>query len=103
MWPRRGVAEDAYCPRLFYYMTVESNFAPSDDTEQGKGTHRRVDRPSAGSPKPRAKENGDRRLRHTHKLMKAHGEAWRFFIFHCTLKAIDRVRRENALRDVVVV
>jgi CRISPR-associated protein Cas1 len=36
-------------------MTVEGIFAPSADTEQGKGTHRRVDRPSAGSPEPMTK------------------------------------------------
>ncbi len=47
MWPCRGIAEHAYCPRLFYYMTVEGVFAPSADTEQGSGVHRRVDRPSA--------------------------------------------------------
>lgn len=46
MWPSRGVAEHAYCPRLFYYMTVEGVFLPSADTEQGAGAHRRVDRPS---------------------------------------------------------
>ncbi|MCK6478058.1 MAG: CRISPR-associated endonuclease Cas1 [Phycisphaerales bacterium] len=45
-WPARGVAEHAYCPRLFYYMTVEGVFLPSADTEQGAGVHRRVDRPS---------------------------------------------------------
>ncbi len=49
IWPARGVAEHAYCPRLFYYMAVEGVFAPSADTEQGKGTHRRVNRPSAVS------------------------------------------------------
>lgn len=46
MWPCRGVAEHAYCPRLFYYMTVEGVFLPSADTEQGAGVHQRVDRPS---------------------------------------------------------
>lgn len=50
MWPARGVAEHAYCPRLFYYMTVEGVFAPSADTEEGAGVHRRVDRPSAAEP-----------------------------------------------------
>ncbi len=45
-WPCRGVAEHAYCPRLFYYMTVEGVFIPSADTEQGAGVHARVDRPS---------------------------------------------------------
>lgn len=52
LWPARGVAEHAYCPRLFYYMTVEGVFVPSADTEQGKGTHRHVDRPSAASAQP---------------------------------------------------
>ncbi len=47
LWPCRGVAEHAYCPRLFYYMTVEGIFVPSHDTEEGKAVHRRVDRPSA--------------------------------------------------------
>lgn len=55
LWPARGVAEHAYCPRLFYYMTVEGIFAPSADTEQGAGVHRRVDRPSAAVPDPTAK------------------------------------------------
>ncbi|MGH7131579.1 MAG: CRISPR-associated protein Cas4 [Phycisphaerales bacterium] len=50
MWPTRGVAEHAYCPRLFYYMTVEGVFIPSADTEEGAGAHRRVDRPSAATP-----------------------------------------------------
>lgn len=35
MWPARGVAEHAYCPRLFYYTTVEGVFVPSSDTEEG--------------------------------------------------------------------
>lgn len=46
------MAEHAYCPRLFYYMTVEGVFLPSADTEQGAGVHRRVDRPSAATPQP---------------------------------------------------
>lgn len=50
MWPARGIAEHAYCPRLFYYMTVEGVFLPSADTEQGAGVHSRVDRPSAATP-----------------------------------------------------
>ncbi|HUO06743.1 MAG TPA: CRISPR-associated endonuclease Cas1 [Phycisphaerae bacterium] len=52
LWPCRGVAEHAYCKRLFYYMTVEGVFAPSADTEQGAGAHRRVDQPSASPPAP---------------------------------------------------
>lgn len=61
LWPARGVAEHAYCPRLFYYMTVEGIFAPSADTEQGVGVHRRVDRPSARTTEPPAKHRGDNR------------------------------------------
>jgi CRISPR-associated protein Cas1 len=29
LWPARGVAEHAYCPRLFYYMTVEACSCPA--------------------------------------------------------------------------
>lgn len=54
LWPCRGVAEHAYCPRLFYYMTVEGVFLPSADTEQGLLTHRRVDRPSEAVAEPAA-------------------------------------------------
>lgn len=42
-----------------------------------------------------------KRLRRTHKLMKAYGEAWQYSVFYCTLKPIDRVRLENELREVV--
>lgn len=52
LWPCRGVAEHAYCPRLFYYMTVEGVFLPSADTEKGAGVHRRVDRSSVAPPEP---------------------------------------------------
>lgn len=54
LWPARGVAEHAYCPRLFYYMAVEGVFVPSSDTEQGAGVHRQVDRPSQAPPAPEA-------------------------------------------------
>lgn len=40
-----------------------------------------------------------RRLRRVHRLMKAYGEAWQLSVFYCVLKAIDRVRLENALRE----
>ncbi len=33
--------------------------------------------------------------------MKAYGEGWQYSVFYCTLKAIDRVRLENALREVM--
>ena len=42
-----------------------------------------------------------KRLRHVHKLMKAYGEAWQYSVFYCTLKDIDRVRLENALRETM--
>lgn len=60
MWPARGVAEHAYCPRLFYYMTVEGVFVPSADTEEGAGVHRRVDRPSAATPEQATTEKRTR-------------------------------------------
>jgi len=52
VWPCRGVAEHAYCPRLFYYMTVEGVFLPSSDTEKGAFVHKRVDRPSTAPGEP---------------------------------------------------
>ena len=58
MWPIRGIAEHAYCPRLFYYMTVEGVFVPSSDTEQGKSVHSRVDSPSVAR-KLESEESGD--------------------------------------------
>lgn len=42
-----------------------------------------------------------KRLRRVHMLMKAFGEAWQYSVFYCTLKAIDRVRMENALREIL--
>lgn len=33
--------------------------------------------------------------------MKAYGEGWQYSVFYCTLKAIDRVRLENALREIM--
>lgn len=42
-----------------------------------------------------------KRLRRTHNLMKAYGEPWQYSVFYCTLKAIDRVRLEAALRETV--
>ena len=73
LWPARGVAEHAYCPRLFYYMTVEGIFAPSADTEQGQGAHRRVNRPSAGSIERSDKDKGDGR-KPTEKLEENEGD-----------------------------
>lgn len=42
-----------------------------------------------------------KRLRRIHRLMKAYGEPWQYSVFYCTLKAIDRVRMENALREIL--
>ncbi|MCL4742192.1 MAG: CRISPR-associated endonuclease Cas1 [Phycisphaerales bacterium] len=67
-WPCRGVAEHAYCPRLFYYMTVEGVFLPSADTEQGAGVHTRVDRPSEAPPTPEGNGKGGRGRKKTEKL-----------------------------------
>lgn len=43
----------------------------------------------------------DKRLRRTHKLMKAYGEPWQYSVFYCTLKPIDRVRLENDLKEIL--
>lgn len=43
----------------------------------------------------------EKRLRRVHKVMKAYGEAWQYSVFCCTLRAIDRVRLEQALRGVM--
>jgi CRISPR-associated protein Cas2 len=43
----------------------------------------------------------DKRLRKIHKLMKAYGEPWQYSVFYCTLRAIDRVRLENAAREIL--
>jgi len=42
-----------------------------------------------------------KRLRRVHACMKAYGEGWQYSVFYCTLKAIDRVRMENALREIM--
>lgn len=42
-----------------------------------------------------------KRLRRIHRLMKAYGEPWQISVFYCTLKAIDRVRLETALRETM--
>lgn len=42
-----------------------------------------------------------KRLRRIHKVMMAYGEPWQYSVFYCTLKAIDRVRLENAAREVL--
>jgi CRISPR-associated protein Cas2 len=42
-----------------------------------------------------------KRLRKVHRLMKAYGEGWQYSVFYCTLRAIDRVRLENGLRELI--
>jgi len=104
LWPARGVAEHAYCPRLFYYMTVEGVFAPSADTEQGKGNHRRVDRPSEAPPPVEAttsKRPNSKKTVATPDENQQDVEPWQYSVFYCTLKAIDRVRLENDLKDIL--
>ncbi len=55
IWPCRGVAAHSYCPRLFYYESVEGVFLPNADIERGLGVHARVDRPSMAPPAPNNK------------------------------------------------
>lgn len=43
----------------------------------------------------------DKRLRHVHRFLKAYGERWQYSVFYCTLRAIDRVRLETGLRDII--
>ena len=45
----RMVNEFVYCPRLFYYETVEGLFVHSEDTLEGKEAHKRVDTATPGS------------------------------------------------------
>ena len=49
--PARMVNEFVYCPRLFYYMWVESVFLESADTIEGSAQHSRVDKQTKGLPK----------------------------------------------------
>ncbi len=50
--PARMLNEFVYCPRLFFYEWVESLWAESADTIEGKLQHRRVDRGPAPLPGP---------------------------------------------------
>ncbi|MEK6675983.1 MAG: CRISPR-associated endonuclease Cas1 [Planctomycetota bacterium] len=75
-WPCRGIAEHAYCPRLFYYMTVEGVFLPSADTEQGARVHTRVDRPSEAPPAVEGDgKRGGRRKKTVEKVEQVEPEA----------------------------
>lgn len=48
--PARMLNEYAYCPRLFYLEWVQSEWADSADTEEGKFRHRRVDEEKGALP-----------------------------------------------------
>lgn len=50
--PVRMLNEFAYCPRLFYLMHVEGQWADNHFTVEGREVHRRVDRASGKPPTP---------------------------------------------------
>jgi hypothetical protein len=50
--PARMLNEYQYCPRLAYLEWVQGEWADSADTVEGRGVHRRVDRPSGELPPP---------------------------------------------------
>jgi CRISPR-associated protein Cas1 len=54
--PVRMVTQYAYCPRLFFLMHVEGQWAANEHTEDGKRTHRRIDRFQDPLPDPPAPE-----------------------------------------------
>ena len=56
--PARMLNEFVYCPRLGYQMWVQSEFADSADTVDGKAKHKRVDKQSGSLPDaPEESEN----------------------------------------------
>jgi CRISPR-associated endonuclease Cas1/CRISPR-associated protein Cas4 len=56
LMPVRMVNEFEYCPRLAYLEWVQGEWADSADTVQGRGVHRRVDKPGGDLPAPEAVE-----------------------------------------------
>jgi CRISP-associated protein Cas1 len=50
--PARMVNELVYCPRLFYFMHVEGQFAHNAETTDGISKHRRVDTEPDALPRP---------------------------------------------------
>src|ERR1044071_599050 len=52
--PARMVNEFQYCPRLAYLEWVQGEWADSADTVEGRGVHRRVDRPADRLPEANA-------------------------------------------------
>lgn len=61
--PVRMLNESVYCPRLFYFMHVMGEWAPSVDTLEGKAIHRRVDRRTDPFPSPDPRDEDDPRVR----------------------------------------
>lgn len=52
LMPARMLNEYVYCPRLFYFEWVDDRWADNSDTEEGKFTHRAVDKPTGDLPDP---------------------------------------------------
>ncbi len=50
--PARMINEAVYCPRLFYLMHVEGQFAHNAETVDGESVHRRVDKRQMHSQRP---------------------------------------------------
>ncbi len=68
------VNEFIYCPRLFYYEWVETLFAESADTVEGKAQHARVDSGSGALPDP--SETAPPDVRHSRSVTLS-SEQWR--------------------------
>ncbi len=61
--PVRMVNEWVYCPRLAYLEWVESEWAESEDTAEGRRSHQRVDAGGGRLPAPEDAEEAERRAR----------------------------------------
>ncbi len=59
--PARMVNEFVYCPRLAYLEWVQSEWAESADTTEGRFRHRRTDKPTGHLPDPEDLD-GDERI-----------------------------------------
>lgn len=64
--PARMVNEFVYCPRLFWYEWVESVFAESADTVEGKSQHKKVDSGTGALPAP--EETAPPEVRHSRSV-----------------------------------
>ena len=72
--PARMLNEFVYCPRLFYYEWVESVFAESAETVEGKFQHARVDSGTGALPKPEETAPDD--VRHSRSVTLS-SQQWR--------------------------